>query len=163
MRGRKPKPTKFRELVGNPSGRPLNTAEPEYPAGAGDCPVELDDAGRAEWERVSRLMTASGVLTAADRAVLTLYCSAWSRWAKANAFVLKTGEVLKTTEGNFYQNPYLSVANKALEQVAKLAAALGLDPTSRTRVHAATPGTARAQIATRPRTKLDAAPPPKKK
>ena len=162
MKGRKPKPTKFRELVGDSSGRPLNTAEPEYPAGAGQCPAELDDAGRAEWERVSRLMTASGVLTQADRAVLTLYCSAWSRWAKANSFVLKTGEVLKTADGNLYQNPYLSVANKALEQVAKLAAALGLDPTSRTRVHAVTPGASRPNVATRPRTALDAAPPPKK-
>jgi hypothetical protein len=47
MRGRKPPPTKFRELVGHPQYRPLNAAEPEYPTGAGEPPEPMDDIGRA--------------------------------------------------------------------------------------------------------------------
>ncbi len=153
MRGRKPKPTAAKVLAGNPGRRPLNPSEPAYPAGAGEPPAHFSEEARAEWDRVSRIMIASRVLTEADRAVLALYCSVWSKWVKADAMVARTGEVLKARDGGLYQNPYLAVANRALEQLARLAAQLGLDPTARPRVVALPKPSDKPK--TRPQTHLD--------
>ena len=133
-RGRKPLPTKLKAARGNPGKRPLNADEPQYAAGAGGPPELLDEVGRAEWERVSAMLTASGVLTQADRGVLTMYCDAWSRWVQASEKVKETGEVLEGRTGAYYQNPYLGIANRAADRVAKCAALLGLDPSSRSRL-----------------------------
>lgn len=160
MAGRKPTPTKYRELTGNPQKRPMNGDEPGYPAGPGEPPPELEGEGLAEWGRITRLMSAAGVITQADRAVLVLYCEAWGRWCNAREKVNEKGEVLKGRTG-FYQNPHLAVMNKAGETVAKLAAALGLDPTSRTRIKVGGAGPKTARVTARPRSSNDAAPPPK--
>ena len=155
MRGRKPKPTETRRREGNPGRRPLNEAAPTYPEGAGEPPEHFAEEARAEWVRVSTLMAAGAILTQGDRAVLALYCSVWSKWLRADRMVARSGEVLKAADGGLYQNPYLAVANRALEQLARLAAQLGLDPTARTRVTAkpyARPG---GLPKTRPRTQLD--------
>lgn len=153
MRGRKPKPTETKREAGNPGRRPLNENEPIYPAGVGDPPGHFSEEAREEWIRISRLMMASGVLTEGDRAVLSLYCSVWSKWLRADRMVARTGEVLKTPDGGMYQNPYLAVANRAAEQLSKLAAQLGLDPTARTRVVAAPQPYTKPK--TRPLTQLD--------
>jgi P27 family predicted phage terminase small subunit len=139
MRGRKPKPTKLKELVGNPGKKPLNKSEPEYTPGAGPAPAILDQVGAAEWERISAIMTASGVLTEADRAVLLLYCSAWSEWHKLQEQLKATGAIIRSPDGVLYQNPILAVRNRTAETLAKMAASLGLDPTSRSRVQANKP------------------------
>ena len=78
-----------------------------------------------------------GILTTVDRAVLAGYCVAYARWAEAETQVSKLGPVVKTAGGNLIQNPYLSIANKALEQMTKLAAEFGMTPSSRSRVQAA--------------------------
>ncbi len=139
MRGRKPKPTKVKAMEGNPGKRPLNAAEPEYPAGVGPAPDHLDKAARDEWDRVGGMLEESGVATQADRAVLAVYCQAWSRWVRAEQVCAKMGDVLRSEAGGVYQNPYLSVANRAAEQLAKCAASLGLDPSSRSRVVSSRP------------------------
>lgn len=153
MRGRKPKPTETKREAGNPGRRPLNEREPVYPAGVGDPPAHFAEEAREEWVRISRLMMAGGVLTEGDRAVLSLYCSVWSKWLRADRMVTRTGEILKTADGGLYQNPYLAVANRALEQLSKLAAQLGLDPTARTRVVVPPPASTKPK--TRPLTALD--------
>ena len=79
--------------------------------------------------------------------MLSLYCSVWSKWLRADRMVARTGEILKTHDGGMYQNPYLAVANRAAEQLSKLAAQLGLDPTARTRVVAA------PKVYTKPKTR----------
>ncbi len=157
MRGRKPKPTKLKAQAGNPGKRPLNKKEPAYRPGAGTPPACLDTLGKAEWRRVSKLMTVAGVLTAADRSVLTLYCSAWSRWIGARKKLAEEGEVYTTDKGYQCPSPYVGIANQAEATVAKLGASLGLDPSSRSRLTATTP--AKAAVSgkpkTRPQTHLD--------
>ena len=95
------------------------------------------------------------LLTEGDRAVLSLYCSVWSKWLRADRMVARSGEVLKAADGGLYQNPYLAVANRALEQLSRLAAQLGLDPTARTRVTAKPMGRPSGLPKTRPLTQLD--------
>lgn len=156
MRGRIPKPSRVKAANGNPGKRRLNDAEPTYKPGAGSPPASLDATGKAEWRRVSKLLTATGVLTQADRGVLTMYCSAWSRWLKALVKVEETGEVLVGVGGS-YQSPWVAIANRAGDTAAKLGGLLGLDPTSRSRVSGVKPTKAAvgAKPKKRPMTHLD--------
>ena len=156
--GPKPTPSHVKKLLGNPGKRPIKQGEPQYPPGAGDAPPHLDQVAREEWERISELMTATGVLTQADRAVLSLYCSAWSKWVNAET-KLAGDLVLSLKNGMDGGNPYLSIANKQLEIIIRLAAILGLDPCSRTRLTSPDAAMARpresSNIKSRPRTSFD--------
>jgi len=96
-------------------------------------------------------MTASGVLTAADRVILALYCEAWDRYLRAVDMVKKTGDIIKSPDGGLYQNPYLSVLNRASEQIAKYGSLLGLDPSSRSRISVDPARKVKSGIRTRPK------------
>lgn len=55
MKGRRPLPTNWKVLRGNPGKRALNKHEPQpaLPPAPPPCPEFLDGYARAEWERVS--------------------------------------------------------------------------------------------------------------
>jgi len=69
-----------------------------------------------------------------DKDALAFYCVLWVRWVKAEKMVREKGEIIKTAAGNIIQNPYLSIANRALDQLNKLGAEFGMTPSSRSRV-----------------------------
>jgi P27 family predicted phage terminase small subunit len=50
--------------------------------------------------------------------------------------------VVKTEGGNIIQNPFLSIANKCLLQMAHIESEFSLTPSSRSRIHAAVPADA---------------------
>lgn len=154
MRGRKRKPTALKILQGNPGHRALPENEPELPPGAGEPPDHLDAVAREEWDRVAPVLTAAGVLTQGDRAVLAMYCLNWARWVHAEEMVAKSAPVLKADTGALHPNPYLLVSRQAQEMLVKCAAVLGLDPANRSKVTAT--DKTRPQLAlVRPKTKLD--------
>lgn len=135
MRGRKPKPTTLKLLDGNPGKRSLNDREPQPPSGEPELPPELDDEARAEWKRVITELRDMGLLYRADRAALTAYCVAWSRWRRAEAQVKKFGEIVKSPEKGFpMKSPYLTIADQSLETVRKFLVEFGLTPSSRSRI-----------------------------
>jgi len=137
MRGRKPKPTRVKEVTGNPGKRPLNDQEPQLAAGVPDIPAHLNDVARAEWERIAPQLAAAGVLTQADRAALAGYCVAWARWVEAEEKVRASGLLLKDKDsGKLFKNPFLAIANEALAQMRGFASEFGLSPASRSRVKA---------------------------
>jgi phage terminase small subunit len=57
---------------------------------------------------------------------LTMYVTAWTRWKAAEAKAAELGDVIKSPSGYPVQNPYLSIANKALEQLLKIGKRLGI-------------------------------------
>jgi P27 family predicted phage terminase small subunit len=138
MVGRKPKPTALKVLSGNPGKRPLNECEPK-PSGVPDCPEHLDTVAKQEWDRVSAELISIGLLTSVDRAALAAYCAAYSRWVKAEQAIQKHGEVIKTQSGNAIQNPYVGVANRALDLMHKFLSEFGMTPSSRSRLHVNAP------------------------
>jgi len=97
-------------------------------------PGHLSKEAKREWRRMGKELLALGVMTTVDRAALAAYCVAYARWAEAEEMVTRLGTVVKTANGNMIQNPYLSVANRAMEQMAKLAGEFGMTPSSRSRV-----------------------------
>lgn len=136
MRGRKPKPTSIKLLQGNPGRRPVNKDEPEYNAIEADCPEHLNAVARKEWARMRDLLQSSRILTEADRSALAAYCVAWGRWVEAEENIKKTGILVKSPNGFPIQNPWLSISNKAFEQMHKLLQEFGLTPASRSKVKA---------------------------
>jgi len=135
MRGRKPKPTVLKLLDGNPGMRPLNDREPKAAQGVPAMPDGLDEEAQAEWNRIVPELKEMGVLSRADRAALTGYCTAWSRWQKAEAQVKKFGEIVKSPDKGFpMKSPYLTIADQALETMRKFLVEFGLTPSSRSRI-----------------------------
>ena len=83
------------------------------------------------------------VLSKVDRAALAAYCQAYGRWMeaeraltamKSNAF---GGMLLKTGNGSVMVNPVLKVAERAMNDMVKIAAEFGMTPSARSRIEAA--------------------------
>lgn len=153
MRGRKPTPTPLRLIDGNPGKRAINRREPQPPTGLPTCPAHLSPTAKAEWNRLARSLNGVGLLTQADRAALAAYCQAYGRWVEAERRLAETPTLLKTPSGYVQQSPWLSVANKQMELMARFMAELGLTPSARSRL-ALPPGklSARGSRAIRRRT-----------
>lgn len=135
MRGRKPLPTKLKAIRGNPGKRPLNRREPRANPEIPECPPHLDAEAKAEWKRMAKQLHGLGILAKIDRAVLAAYCACWSRWVQAEAKVIEFGLIMVSkTGGGMFQNPYLSVANRAMEQMSRIAAEFGMTPSGRARL-----------------------------
>ena len=126
-------------LAGNPGKRGLNRAEAKPRRLLPRAPEHLDDEARAEWKRVSRDLYDAGLLTGVDRGALAAYCQAFSRWANAERRARELGAVIQTTQGNLVQNPWISIANRAMELMLKAAAEFGMTPSARSRVTAQVP------------------------
>ena len=127
MRGRRPKP------AGMSTRRPRRADDGpavRLPA----CPPHLQGEARKEWRRLGHKLLDCGLMTEIDGAALALYCGAWSRWVEAETNLLKYGAVIKAPSGFPIQSPYLAIANKAMEQMAKMLTEFGMSPSSRTRV-----------------------------
>lgn len=141
QRGAKPTPTKLKLLKGTARSDRFNRNEPKPSRAIPSCPRELGDEARREWRRISKELDGLGLLTKVDRAALSLYCDAWGRWVEALEALKTYGVVMKSPNGYPTQSPYLSIANKAAEQIRLLLGEFGLSPSARSRVHAVPNGT----------------------
>lgn len=86
-------------------------------------PRHLDKVGKQKWKEIEPLLERFDE-SIAD--LLTMYCRTWSRWKEADAKVTELGTVIKSPSGYPVQNPYLSIANKSLEQLQKVGRRMGL-------------------------------------
>jgi P27 family predicted phage terminase small subunit len=134
MRGRKPKPTHLKLLEGNPGKRALNGAEPKPPRGIPTCPAHLTAPAKAEWKRLAQDLHTVGLLTLVDRGALAAYCQSWGRWVEAERKLQETPHLFKTPAGYVQISPWLTIANKERELMARYMTELGLTPSSRSRL-----------------------------
>lgn len=139
MAGRTPKPTALKKLAGNPGKRPLNQREPKLEPRMLSVPRFLSEEAKAEWRRVVHELYDAGLLTAADRAILTAYCHAWGMFVKAEKELKGQTLVLESSNGNKYQNPLVGIVNKARYDVKRFAAEFGMTPAARSKVQAEAP------------------------
>lgn len=100
------------------------------------CPKHLQGEARKEWGRLGRKLVECGLFADIDIGALAIYCQAWSRWVEAEAKLAEFGIVVKSPSGYLQQSPYLSIANKAMEQMTRLLVEFGMSPASRSRVSA---------------------------
>jgi P27 family predicted phage terminase small subunit len=134
VRGRTPKPTALKVKQGNPGKRALNRGEVRVEGGSIRPPAHLGDTAKREWNRLKKRLAPAGLLTPLDADVLALYCQAYSRWVEAEEQLSRFGPVVKTKYGNLVQNPYLAVANRAMDQMLVYARELGMTPSARSRI-----------------------------
>jgi P27 family predicted phage terminase small subunit len=127
MGARKPKPTALTVLEG-PGRRPRRSAPRPT------CPAHLSEAAREEWERLVEVLDEIGVLTRADRGALAAYCQAYGRWVEAELKLAATPPILKTPAGYLQVSPWMTVANRQMELMARFMGELGLTPAARSRL-----------------------------
>jgi P27 family predicted phage terminase small subunit len=140
MKGRKPKPTKLKIIDGNPGKRPLNESEPD-PDQEIKCPQapgHLNDAAKEEWDRMAPELYDIGLLTKIDIAALEAYCTAYARWIEAEDKIREGGMLVNAPSGYPIQTPYLSIANKAIDQIKAFLTEFGMTPSSRSRISVGT-------------------------
>ena len=127
--------TKPNQLASNNAAGPVGTeiANAERPLAAPiiECPPELGPVARQEWDRLIGELTATGVVTIYDRAPLAMYCDAYERWIHAVEQINKYGAVMKAPSGYPVQSLYLSIANRQVEIMLRLATEYGFTPASR--------------------------------
>lgn len=138
MKGRKPTPTAIKKLRGTdrPDRGVRNEARFPIPGRMLSPPKNLGEDGEELWRNLGKLLLDAGLLTYGDTLALEMLCIAYDRMCRANREVEKETEVLMSDKGNYYQNPWLSIANKAWDQCKAMLAEFGLTPAERTRVMA---------------------------
>lgn len=136
MRGRKPKPTHIKVITGNPGKRRLNYEEPTPEIAIPECPPELGEAARREWDRLVAELGKLNLLTRLDRAALAACCGSYALWAEATEAIHKYGSMVKSPTGFPMQSPYIAVANRQAEIMMRISAEFGFTPASRGRIAA---------------------------
>jgi len=136
MKGRKPKPTVLKIIEGNKGKRKLNTQEPKPRNPKPRCPIHLSKAARSEWRRLAHDLHRIGLLTHADRTIMTLYCESYAAWMEVKKTFKDEGSqwVLQTNRGNWVRNPLVGIMVKLEDQIRKACQEIGLSPTSRVRI-----------------------------
>jgi P27 family predicted phage terminase small subunit len=124
----------MKKLAGTLRKHRQNLDEPQPEAGTPEAPEDLDARALAAWRYYAPILSGCRVLSLADRETLACYCLAVGRRSQAEEELAKTGPVVKSPAGFAVLNPWLSVSNKALEQLLRFGAELGLSPASRQRV-----------------------------
>lgn len=142
MRGRKPLPTNFKILMGNPGKQKLPKGEPQPPGDMPSPPDHLDEYGLQEWEKLAPGLNAMGVLTSVDGATFAAYCVSVARWRHAeeelNKVRTKGGALaallIKNQAGDWVQNPLIRISARAADEFVKYGSEFGLSPSSRARL-----------------------------
>lgn len=137
--GRPPKPTAVKILEGNPGKRPLNQLEPIPPDALPSMPEYFNEYAEECWMRTSTVLYHMKLLTVADRDMMEAYCIAYATWREANEDIKKNGSVMQILHPNGevkYEQvrPQVTIANKALDQMMKLAVQFGMTPSARSRL-----------------------------
>jgi phage terminase small subunit len=95
-------------------------------------PAHITGLAAAEWRRAAKVLTERGDLDPAVLATLECYAVQYARWRDAEAHVAEFGAIVPAPRtGVPIPNPHLSVANRAGENLLKLAKALRITPDTR--------------------------------
>ena len=123
MAGRRPKPSGPQPIA--PNGRP-------------DKPIDLSAVASAEWDLLVSELTRLGTLSEVDRACIEMAARYAGHYQQAAADVAREGLTVQTKQG-FKAHPSLRARDDAARIRKSYLEALGLTPTSRTKVSAHSP------------------------
>jgi P27 family predicted phage terminase small subunit len=132
-RGPRPTPTHLKLVRGNPGKRRLNTREPKPRGDLFEAPDWFDDEQR-EWWTYAIANAPKGLLKRLDREALVVWATAASEHRRAVRKVREIGQVVKTSNGNAVQNPYLPIMNKQAMIMLRAAEQMGFTPAARSRI-----------------------------
>lgn len=136
-RGRKAKPQEVKKASGNPGGRKLNKAMPEFSQVVDiDPPTYFDGLEFAPvmWRSIVPELLKAEVLRITDMHNVEAFCIAYDNYRQAQREIVKEGVTVMGGNGNLAKNPALTTINEAMKQMAMFGSMLGLDPSSRQRL-----------------------------
>lgn len=150
QRGPKPMPPELKAITGARQRHAVDLASGVHPAvKAPPMPHMLIGPARKEWKRVTPLLLELGLLTALDRAALTMYCEAWGRYAQLlqqlvdeQAAAVAAGRAStapyfrEMPSGIVRDSPLARALTEAREGVDRMLGHFGLSPAQRGRVTA---------------------------
>lgn len=94
-------------------------------------PKDLPDLARAEWLKLSRLLTNAGGLTELDLRAFRLLCEILATAEESRAIIEKDGMLISTGAGGFKAHPAIKVMEASRNQAARLLEQFGLTPKGR--------------------------------
>ena len=134
MPGRKPLPTKIKQLKGTLQKCRINHREPKPEGDLVAAPDYMSEGAKAAW-RYALECAPPHLLKRLDMSVLEVWACAADLYRKAQAGISKTGLLVKAPNtGVPMQSPYLAIANKQAQIMTKAAIEMGFTPASRSRV-----------------------------
>ena len=101
--------------------------EPECVGDLWAPPAYMDEEQREQWNYVVD-HAPPGLLTGTDREILTTFVNACVEYARAVVEVRAIGQVVKTTDGNAIQNPFLGIINRQALLMSNSAPSLASAP-----------------------------------
>ncbi|MBN2566120.1 MAG: phage terminase small subunit P27 family [Candidatus Eisenbacteria bacterium] len=113
-----------------PSPRPIRPDPPDY----------LGQTGLVLWRELADELDAMSTLALVDRHVLGLYCNAFERWREAEDNIDADKAVVKSISGHPMPSPWVSIRNRAIDDMRKFGFDLGISAAARTRISVETPG-----------------------
>lgn len=135
-RGPKGKATALKLLEGTRADRIAPGPAVEPADAPPEPPAHLDEAARAEWDRLAPRLVAAKLMTPADAGALAIYCGAFSQYLHARDELKAHGSVTETAAGGLKTSPYVAIAAQARNLMLRVLIEFGLTPASRARVNA---------------------------
>jgi len=144
QRGPKALPTNVHLLKGNPSklskSQLTDAVRPD---------VEIPKPGKhlmpdalKEWKRITVELEKLGLISKIDKAALEVYCQAYARWVRAELKMKEfgeAGEISETPNGFQQMSAWLTISNRAVDQMKAFLTEFGMSPSSRGRVTTSSP------------------------
>ena len=134
MAGRKPLPTKVKQIKGTLQKCRTNPREPKPDGDLVEPPEYMTEGAKSAW-RYALECAPPHLLKRLDMSVLEIWACAADLYRKAQAGISKTGLLIKAPNtGVPMQSPYLAIANKQAQIMTKAAVEMGFTPASRSRI-----------------------------
>lgn len=138
MAGRRPKPSRLKEVAGNPGKRKSTKKEPTPKREIQPPPAHLTEWGKSAWVRVAELLDGMGVLTLADAMALERLCDIYAEILQLKNQIASEGNTyIVQTSGGFLIKPHPAVAMlaDADKRFKGYLTEFGLTPAARSKVN----------------------------
>jgi P27 family predicted phage terminase small subunit len=141
MKGRKPKPTKLKQMQG--TAQPCRVLENEMQvsnlANIPDPPFDLSPQAQREYYIICQELLAKKMLHLVDLSLLTAYSNEMALYIETEKTLKTTGRIdeFYNEDGQLIRRqakPEQKISNDALAKALKLAVQFGLTPSARTRI-----------------------------
>lgn len=143
MKGRKPKPTRLKELAGTaqPCRIKPNEMTVSHLANIPDPPFYLTDTAKNEFINICSELLNKKMLHLVDLNLITAYCNEIALYIETETLLKTTGRIdeFYNEDGELTRRqskPEQKIANDALNKALKLAVQFGLTPAARSRISA---------------------------
>jgi P27 family predicted phage terminase small subunit len=90
------------------------------------APEHLDEVAQAKWAELIAAIWNCEDRHPGDLDALQAYCVAWSRWSAAEKGISELGPIIKAPSGYPVQNPHVSLARHAADELRKWGKLLGV-------------------------------------